>query len=75
MKIAHICHSYPPTVSGAAIAAQNLVVGFARRNHSVLVLTASDQEKPYLEEAIFGRIRIKPWKWAEPVEILQQLIA
>ena len=43
MKIAIVCQSYPPMVSGAALVIQRLAEGIADRGHSVLVLSSSDQ--------------------------------
>ena len=47
MKIAILSQVYPPMVSGAAIVAQRLAQGMAARQHSVLVLTASDTDYAY----------------------------
>ncbi len=49
MRIAYVCQSYPPMVSGAAIAVQRLAHGMAKRGHAVLVLAASDHGRPYVE--------------------------
>ena len=49
MRIAYVCQSYPPMVSGAAIAVQRLAHGMAERGHAVLVLAASDRGRPYAE--------------------------
>ena len=49
MRIAYVCQSYPPMVSGASIAVQQLARGMAERGHAVLVLAASDQGRPCVE--------------------------
>ncbi len=49
MRVAYVCQSYPPMVSGAAIAVQRLAHGMAGRGNAVLVLAASDQGQPYVE--------------------------
>ena len=41
MKIAYVCQSYPPMMSGAALVIQRLAEGMAAREHSIMVLTAS----------------------------------
>ncbi len=50
MKIAYICQSYPPMMSGAALVIQRLAEGMAALGHSVMVLTASDQGCAYTKE-------------------------
>lgn len=47
MKIAYFCATYPPTVSGAAKVANQLVDGMAGLGHSTLVVTPSDKGRPY----------------------------
>jgi len=47
MKIAVLTQSYPPMVSGAASFAHRLASAMAGRGHHVLVLAASEQERPY----------------------------
>ncbi len=49
MRIAYVCQSYPPMVSGAAIAVQRLAAGMVGRGHEALVLAASDRRQPYVE--------------------------
>lgn len=56
MRIAQLTQSYPPMVSGAAIVSQRLVEGFSKSGHQVLVLTASDQPKPY--SSISGNVTV-----------------
>jgi glycosyltransferase involved in cell wall biosynthesis len=43
MRIALVCQSYPPMISGAAIVVRRLAEGLAARGHHVLVLTASER--------------------------------
>ncbi|HSB91098.1 MAG TPA: glycosyltransferase [Anaerolineales bacterium] len=50
MRIAFLCQSYPPMVSGVAMAVSHMAQGLADRGHSVLVLTASDRQEPYTTE-------------------------
>ena len=50
MRIAYICQSYPPMISGASLAVQRLAEGIAARDHIVLVMTASEKGEAYTEE-------------------------
>ncbi len=56
MRIAYICQSYPPMVSGAALMAQRLAEGMTRRGHTVLVIAASDRRRAYTDSA--GGLRL-----------------
>ncbi|MCB0007793.1 MAG: glycosyltransferase [Anaerolineales bacterium] len=56
MRILHISQSYPPMVSGAALAVAHLAEGAAAEGHDVTVIAASDREVGYVEET--GRIRV-----------------
>lgn len=56
MRIAHICQSYPPMISGASLAVQQLAQGLAARGNDVLVLAASDRQQGYVEGNGNGRI-------------------
>ena len=47
MRIAYLCQSYPPVISGPSVAARRLAEGMAGRGHEVMVITASDQPHPY----------------------------
>src|SRR5579859_294006 len=49
MRVAHVCQSYPPMVSGAAFMVQRLAQGLAGRGHAVLVLAASDRGRAWRE--------------------------
>jgi 1,2-diacylglycerol 3-alpha-glucosyltransferase len=51
MRIAILCQSYPPMVSGIAMAVRRMAEGLASRGHAVMVLTASDRNEPYTVEA------------------------
>ena len=57
MRIAIVCQSYPPMVSGAALVIQRLAEGLADRGHSVLVLSSSDQGHRYTED--YGELEIE----------------
>ena len=46
MRIAYLTQSYPPMISGASIAAEQLANGLAKHGHEVLVITASDNGLP-----------------------------
>src|SRR5688572_28568138 len=50
MRIAYLCQSYPPMVSGAALIVQRLAEGLAARGQRLLVLAASDRGRPYAEQ-------------------------
>ena len=50
MRIAYLTQSYPPMISGAARAAQQLAESMACRGHQILVIAASDQEYPYCSQ-------------------------
>ncbi len=47
MRIAYLIQSYPPMISGAALTVEKLATAMAQRGHQVLVIAASDREKPY----------------------------
>lgn len=47
MRIAILCQSYPPMVSGAALLAKRFATGLADRGHQVLVIAASDRREAY----------------------------
>jgi 1,2-diacylglycerol 3-alpha-glucosyltransferase len=48
MRIAYLTQSYPPMISGAAIVVEKLAIAMANRGHKVLVIAASDRERPYI---------------------------
>jgi glycosyltransferase involved in cell wall biosynthesis len=67
MKIAVLTQSYPPMVSGAALFAQHLAQALACRSHQVLVLAASELERPCrVEGANLTVVRLRshynPWR-------------
>ena len=47
MRIAYLTQSYPPMISGAAMFACQLAEAMSQRGHQVLVIAASEREKPY----------------------------
>lgn len=47
MRIAYVCQTYPPEISGAAAFTQNLAEGMTARGHRVLVIAASDRGSAY----------------------------
>ena len=51
MRIAYVCQSYPPMISGAALVARRLAVGMTARGHTVLVMAASDRKRAYTVSA------------------------
>jgi len=57
MRIAYICQSYPPMISGASLAVQRLAEGMAARGHVVLVMTASERGEAYTEE--FNNLKVR----------------
>ena len=71
MRIAYVCQSYPPMVSGAAIAVQRLAHGMAERGHAVLVLAASDRGRPYAETRDGLRL-VRLRSFANPLRVGQR---
>jgi len=57
MRILQICQSYPPMISGAALAAARLAEGLAAEGHDVMVIAASDRREGYSTQN--GRLRIE----------------
>lgn len=49
MKIAYLCQSYPPMISGAAFVVQRLANGMAARGHEILLISASDKGWAYID--------------------------
>lgn len=73
MKIALVCQSYPPMVSGAALVIQRLAEGLADRDHAVLVLSSSDQRYRYTEYSNGLRIvRLKSFR--NPLRVDQSFV-
>jgi len=54
LRISHVCQSYVPMISGAALVVRNLAEGAARRGHQVQVLSASDRGKAYTDCSLEG---------------------
>lgn len=50
MRIAYLTQSYPPMISGASIAAEQLAQGMSENGHQVLVIAASDKKRSYRSE-------------------------
>lgn len=75
MRIAYICQSYPPMVSGAALVVWRLAEGMAARHHDVLVLAASDHGQPYSQEAEDGWLRVARLRaWPNPFRVGQHFL-
>ncbi len=75
MRIAYICQSYPPMISGAALVVWRLAEGMAARHHDVLVLAASDQGYPYNQEAEDGWLRVaRLHAWPNPFRVGQHFL-
>jgi len=73
MKIAYVCQSYPPMISGAALVAQRLAEGIASRGHEVLVVAASDRQRPRTDSTVnlkLVRLRSLP----NPVRVNQRFL-
>ncbi len=51
MRIASLCQSYPPMISGASHFAEMLAIGMTERGHEVLVIAASDSGRKYLSQS------------------------
>jgi len=49
MRIILLCQAYPPMVSGISVAVHHLAEGLVRREHAVMVLSASDRGEAYRE--------------------------
>ncbi len=73
MKIAYICLSYPPMVSGAAIAVQLLAEGISAKGHQILVIAASDKAWPYREEISPGFTVARIKSFDNPYRIDQRI--
>jgi len=73
VRIALVCQSYPPMVSGAAIVAWRLAEGLARRGHAVLVIAASDRGPAYVTET--GSLRVARLRaWPNPFRVGQRAV-
>ena len=73
MKIAYVCQSYPPMISGAALVAQRLARGIASRGHEVLVVAASDRKRAYTDStAGFKLVRLR--SFPNPMRVGQRFL-
>ncbi len=50
MRIMMFSHGYPPTISGVTLVVQKIARAMVRRGHEVMVVTASDNHRPYQSE-------------------------
>ncbi len=84
MRLALICQSFPPMISGISVAVHHLATGLAGRGHAVLVLTASDRGEAYVEEKAGVRVvrlasiptparRGQRWSWWSRDEVERTL--
>jgi 1,2-diacylglycerol 3-alpha-glucosyltransferase len=73
MKIAYVCQSYPPMISGAALVAQRLAEGIASRGHEVLVMAASDRQRAYAESTA-GLKLVRLRSFPNPVRVDQRFL-
>jgi len=48
MKIAYLCQSYPPMISGASLVVQRHAKGMVDAGHECMVMCASDTKRPYV---------------------------
>ena len=73
MRIAYICQSYPPMISGASLAVQRLAEGMAARDHVVLVMTASERGEAYTEE--FDNLKVRRLRaFQNPLRVNQSFL-
>lgn len=73
MRIAFLTQSYPPMISGAAIAVKQLANEMAKHGHHVLVIAASDRKQPYVSmEYNLSVIRLKSIR--NPMRVGQRLL-
>lgn len=74
MRIAYLTQPYPPMISGASIAAEQLAKGMAKRGHDVLVIAASDTGQAYqTREKNLTILRLK--SFSNPLRVKQRLLA
>jgi glycosyltransferase involved in cell wall biosynthesis len=73
MKIAYVCQSYPPMISGAALVAQRLAEGIASRGHEVLVVAASDRQRAYTDSTA-GLKLVRLRSFPNPVRVNQRFL-
>lgn len=73
VRLALVCQSYPPMISGASIVVGRLAEGLARRGHAVLVIAASDRGPGYVTEA--GGLRVARLRsWHNPFRVGQRAV-
>lgn len=74
MRIAYLTQPYPPMISGASIAAEQLAKGMAERGHEILVIAASDTGQAYqTHEKNLTVLRLKSFN--NPLRVRQRLLA
>jgi len=73
MRIAYICQSYPPMISGASIVAQRLAEGICKRGHEVLVISASDRGSHYMSSHV-GICVIRLRSFPNPIRVNQRFV-
>jgi glycosyltransferase involved in cell wall biosynthesis len=74
MKIVHICQSYPPMVSGQSYMVERLAKGAVGLGHQVMVISASDQARPYATKQD-GVLLVRLTSWRNPFRVGQRLTA
>lgn len=72
MKIAHICQSYPPMVSGQSFMVERLARGAVGLGHEVMVISASDRKEPY-RTVTNGVNLVRLTSWRNPLRVGQRL--
>ena len=73
MRIAYLCQSYPPMISGAAIVVKRLAEEMAARRHSVLVISASETCKAATHRSQwFEHVRLRSVK--NPMRVGQTFV-
>lgn len=72
MKIAHICQSYPPMVSGQSFMVERLARGAVGLGHAVMVISASDRKEAYQAES-HGVQLVRLTSWRNPLRVGQRL--
>src|SRR4030066_1415205 len=73
MRIAYICQSYPPMISGASIVAQRLAEGICKRGHEVLVISASDRGSHYMSSHV-GICVLRLRSFPNPLRVNQRFV-
>ena len=73
MKIMQICQSYPPMISGAAVAFQQLAEGLVELEQHVMVVAASDRGEGYSRHTNELCVERLP-SWPNPMRVGQRFI-